>query len=136
MASERPLHPKFFHFRSPMCSSHVLMPHNAFMNDPAAGLGLHQLGAGTASAKLASERPLRPKHLPFPPPACSSYVLTPHNASLNDPEAGLGLHQLGGWHCQCNVSLRKASPPQTPPISTSSMLLLCADATQCFPERP
>jgi len=23
-------------------------------------------------------------------------VLTPHNASMNDPEAGLGLHQLGG----------------------------------------
>ena len=78
-----------------MCSSHVLMPHNAFMNDPAAGLGLHQLGAGTASAKLASERPLRPKHLPFPPPACSPYELTPHNASLNDPDAGLELHQLG-----------------------------------------
>jgi len=27
---------------------------------------------------------------------CSSHVLTPHNAFLNDPEAGLGLHQLGG----------------------------------------
>jgi len=27
---------------------------------------------------------------------CSSHVLTPHNAPMNDPEAGLGLHQLGG----------------------------------------
>jgi len=44
-----------------------------------------------------SESPLRPKHLSFSPPVCSSYVLTPHNASLNDPEAGLGLHQIGGW---------------------------------------
>ena len=30
------------------------------------------------------------------PLACSSHVLTPHNASLDDPEAGLGLHQLEG----------------------------------------
>jgi len=37
-----------------------------------------------------------PQHLPFLPTACSSYVLTPHNVSLNDPEAGMGLHQLGG----------------------------------------
>jgi len=37
-----------------------------------------------------------PQHFPFPPPAWFSYVLTLHNASLNDPEAGLGLHQLGG----------------------------------------
>jgi len=36
---------------------------------------------------LASERP---------PLAYSSHVLTPHNASLDDPEAGLGLHQLRG----------------------------------------
>ena len=36
------------------------------------------------------------QHLPFQPPACSSHVLTPHNTSLDDPEAGLGLHQLGG----------------------------------------
>ena len=43
---------------------------------------------------MASERPLRPKQLPFPPPACSPYELMPHNASLNDPEAGLELHQL------------------------------------------
>jgi hypothetical protein len=40
------------------------------------------------------------------------------------------------WHCRCKNGLRKASSPQTPPISTSSVLLLCADATQCFPERP
>ena len=72
----------------------------------------------------------------FRSPVCSSHVLTPHNASMNDPEAGSGLHQLGGWHCQCIFGLRKASPRQTPPISTSSMLLLRADATQCFPERP
>jgi hypothetical protein len=37
-----------------------------------------------------------PQNLPFPPPAYSSHALTPHNASLNDVEAGLGLHQLGG----------------------------------------
>jgi len=37
-----------------------------------------------------------PQHLPFPPPAGCSYVLTPHNASLNDPEAVSGLQQLGG----------------------------------------
>ena len=49
---------------------------------------------GTASAKMASEWPLC-QHLPFPPPACSSHVLTPHNASLDDPGAGLRLHQLG-----------------------------------------
>jgi len=36
------------------------------------------------------------QNLPFSPPACSSHVLTPHNPSLDDPEAGLGLHQLGG----------------------------------------
>ena len=35
----------------------------------------------------------QPQHLPFPPPACSSYVLTPQKCY---PEAGLGLHQLGG----------------------------------------
>ena len=45
---------------------------------------------------MASEKPLRPNHLPFPPPACSSYVLGQRNASLDDPEAGLGLYQLGG----------------------------------------
>jgi len=60
------------------------------------GWGCNSSGAGFASAKMASETPLHPKHLPFPSPACSSNVLTPHNASLNDPEAGLGLHQLGG----------------------------------------
>ena len=76
-----------------------------------------------------------PQNLPFSP-VCSSHVLTPHIASLNDPEAGLGLHQLGGWHCQCKNGLRKASLPQTPPISISSMLPLWADATQCVPERP
>ena len=85
---------------------------------------------------MASEWPLCPKTSHFRSPVCSSHVLTPHNASMNDSEAGLGLHQLGDWHCQCNSGLRKASPPQTPPISTSSMLLLRADATQCFPERP
>jgi len=37
-----------------------------------------------------------PQHLAFPPPACSSHVLKPYNASLDDPEAGLGLHQLEG----------------------------------------
>ena len=136
MTSEWPLRPKTSHFRSSVCSSHVLTPHNASMIDPEAGLGLHQLGGWHCHANLASERPLHPKPLPFPPPACSSHVLTPHNASQNDPEAGLELHQLGGWHCQCNFGLKKASPPQTPPISTSSMLLLCADATQCVPERP
>jgi len=92
--------------------------------------------AGTASARMASEWPLRPKTSHFRSSVCSSRVLTPHNASMIDPEAGLGLHQLGGWHCQCNFGLRKASSPQTPPTSTSSMLLLRADATQCFPERP
>ena len=35
------------------------------------------------------------QNLPFPPPAYSSYALTPHNASPIDPEAGLGLHQSG-----------------------------------------
>ena len=67
--------------------------------------------------KMASEWPLRPKTSHFRSSVCSSHVLTPHNASMNDPEAGLVLHQLGGWHCQCNFGLRKASPPQTPPIS-------------------
>jgi hypothetical protein len=85
---------------------------------------------------MALERPLYPKIIYFRSPVCSSHFLTPHNASMNDPKAGLGLHQLGSWHCQCKVGLRKALPPRTPPISTSSMLLLCADATQCFPERP
>jgi len=61
------------------------------------GWGCISSGAGTASAISASEWPLCPKHLPFPPPACSTDVLTPHNASLNDPEAGLGLHLLGEW---------------------------------------
>jgi len=62
---------------------------------------------------------------------------------MNDPEAGLGLHQLGGWHCQCNFGLRKASPPSDRPIRPKHLpfllpgvLLLCADATQSFPERP
>jgi len=45
---------------------------------------------------MASEWPLRPKTSHFRSPVCSSYVLTPHNASMNDPETGLGLHQLGG----------------------------------------
>ena len=88
--------PKTSHFRSPVCSSHVLTPHNASLNDPEAGWGCISSGAGTVSEIMASERPLRPKYLPFPPPACSPYELMPHNASLNDPEAGLGLHQLGG----------------------------------------
>ena len=39
-------------------------------------------------------RKASPPH--FLPPACSSHVLTPHNASLNNPEAGLGLRQLRG----------------------------------------
>jgi len=75
-----------------MCWRRTMLP----WMTPRLGWGCISLGAGTASAKLASERHLRPKHLPFPPTACSSYVLAPHNATLNDPEAGLGLHQLGG----------------------------------------
>ena len=46
--------------------------------------------AGTASAKMASERPLRPNtshlHLEHAPLTCWRH----RNASLNDPEAGLG----------------------------------------------
>jgi hypothetical protein len=61
---------------------------------------------------------------------CSSHVLTPHNASLNEPEAGLGLHQRGGWHCHCNFGLRMASPPQNLPFSLCGVLLPCANATQ------
>jgi hypothetical protein len=37
-----------------------------------------------------------PQHFPIPPPAYSSYVLTPHIASLDDPETGFGLYQFGG----------------------------------------
>ena len=44
MASERPLHPNTSHARSPVCFSHVLMPHSASLKNPEAGLGLHQLG--------------------------------------------------------------------------------------------
>ena len=47
-----PLHPKTSHFRSTVCSSHVLMPHIASLNDPETGLGLHQLG-GRAQQRLA-----------------------------------------------------------------------------------
>jgi hypothetical protein len=41
-----------------------------------------------------------PQNLPFSLPSVlllchMGHVLTPHNASLNDPEAGLGQHQLG-----------------------------------------
>jgi len=32
--------------------------------------------------------------------------------------------------------LRKASPPQNLPFLLPGVLLPCADATQCFPERP
>ena len=81
---------------------------------------------------MDSERSLHPKTSHFRSPVCSSHVLTPHNASMNDPKAGLGMHQRGGWHCRCKVGLRKALLPQTPPISTSSMRLFCADATQCL----
>jgi hypothetical protein len=97
MASEWPLRLKTSHFRSPVCSSHVLTPHNASMNDPEAGLGQHQLGGWHCQCNfgliiMASP----PQHCPFPPPACSSHVLTLHIASLDDPGAGLRLHQLGG----------------------------------------
>jgi hypothetical protein len=57
--------------------------------------GTLQCQAGTASAEMISERPLYPRTSHFCPPACSFHVL-PHNASMNNPEAGLGLHQLGG----------------------------------------
>jgi len=40
------------------------------------------------------------------------------------------------WHCQCIYGLRKVSPPQNLPFSLPSVLLPCADTTQCFPERP
>ena len=40
------------------------------------------------------------------------------------------------WHCQCKNGLRMASPPQNLPFSLLSVLLPCADATQCVPERP
>ena len=95
MASERPLRPKTSHFRSPVCSSHVLTPHNASLDDPEAGLGLHQLGGWHCQCNFGLRMAYPPQHLPFPTPACSSHVLTPHNASLDDPGAGLRLHQLG-----------------------------------------
>jgi len=40
------------------------------------------------------------------------------------------------WHCRCKNGLRKASLPQSLPFSLPSVLLPCADATQCFHERP
>jgi len=66
------------------------------MNDPEAGLGLHQLGGWHCQCNFGLRMASPPQHLPFSPPACSSHVLTPHNASLDDPGAGLRLHQLGG----------------------------------------
>ena len=95
MASEWPLRPKTSRFLSPVCSAHVLTPHNASMNGPEAGLGLHQLGGRHCQCNFGLRMASLPQHLPFPPPTCSSHVLTPHNASLNDPDAGLELHQLG-----------------------------------------
>ena len=77
-----------------------------------------------------------PQNLPFLLPGVLLPCADATQCFHERPEAGLGLHQLRGCHCQCKVGLRKASPPQTPPISTSSMLLLRADATQCFPGRP
>jgi hypothetical protein len=96
MALEWPLRPKTSHFRSPVCSSHVLTPHDASMNDPEAGLGLHQLGGWHCQCNFGLRMASPPQHGLGVPPACSSHVLTPHNASLDNPEAGLGLHQLGG----------------------------------------
>jgi hypothetical protein len=95
-ASEWPLHHKTTIFCSRVCSVHVLTPHNASLNDYEAGLGLHQLGGWHCQCKVGLRKASPPQHLPFSPPACSSYVLAPHNASLNDPEPGLGQHQLGG----------------------------------------
>jgi hypothetical protein len=46
--------------------------------------------------KNGLEWPLHPNTSHFCSLVCSSHVLTSHNASLNDPEAGLLLHQLGG----------------------------------------
>ena len=40
------------------------------------------------------------------------------------------------WHCQCKNGLRMASPPQNLPFSLRSVILPCADATQCFHDRP
>ena len=94
MASEWSLHLNTSHFCSLVCSFHVLTPHNASMNDPKARLGMHQLGGWHCQCKVGLRMAPPPQHFPNPPPACSSHVLTPHNASLNDPEAGLGLHQL------------------------------------------
>ena len=84
--------------------------------------------AGTAIAKMASERPLHPKTSHFCSPVCLSHVRTPHNASLNDPEAGLGLHQLRGWHCQCKVGLRNQkglSAPNTSHFHLQHAPLMC-----------
>jgi len=96
MASKWPFRPKTSHYRSPVCSSHVLTPHNASMNDPEAGLGLHQLGGWHCQCNFGLRMAFPPQTSHFRSPVCSSHVLTPHNASMNDPEAGLGLHQLGG----------------------------------------
>ena len=95
MALEWPLRPKTSHFRSSVCSSHVLTPHNASMNDPEAGLVLHQLGGWHCQCNFGLRKASPPQTPPISPPACSPYELTPHNASLNNPEAGLELHQLG-----------------------------------------
>ena len=81
---------------SPVCSSHVLTPHIASLNDPEAGLGLHQLGGWHCQCNFGLRMVSPPQHLPFSPPACSSHVLTPHNASLNDPEAGLASYISSG----------------------------------------
>jgi len=40
------------------------------------------------------------------------------------------------WHCRCKNGLGKASTPQNLPFLLPGVLLPCADATQCFPERP
>jgi hypothetical protein len=49
MTSKRPLHPKTSHFCSPVCSSYVLTPHSAFLDDSEAGLGLLSSGKGPSS---------------------------------------------------------------------------------------
>jgi hypothetical protein len=40
------------------------------------------------------------------------------------------------WHYQCKNGLKMASSPQNLPFSLPGVLLPCANATQCFHERP
>jgi hypothetical protein len=65
----------------------------------------------------------------------TTVIVTPYFTVIT-VKYGTVYGKVPSWHCQCKNGLRMASSPQNLPFSLPGVLLPCANATQCFHERP